>query len=105
MKDYDGALKDYEKATSIDPDDYLAWSGGGNMKSKLEDYYGAISALNKAIEINPQYSKAYNNRGIAKKKIGDEKGGCDDFKKAILLGNKGTEKWFKTKGAAWCQDM
>ena len=38
LQDYEGALKDYEKATKIDSDDYLAWSGVGNMKIKLENW-------------------------------------------------------------------
>ena len=60
---------------------------------------------NKAIKLNPSDPGFYTNRGIAKRKIGDDKGGCDDYKMAISLGDKETEKWFKTEGAAWCRDM
>ena len=103
--DHYGAIADYTKAIEIDPKKDKAYYNRGIAKTKLKDYYGAISDYNKALEIDPNDKKAYNNRGIAKRKIGDDKGGCDDYKKAIALGNEGTEKWFKTAGAAWCRDM
>ena len=103
--DHYGALSDYTKAIEINPNDAKAYFNRGWSKGKLKDNYGAISDYTKAIEINPNYAQAYNNRGVAKSNIGDDQGGCDDFKKAISLGNKETEKWFKTDGAAWCRDM
>ncbi len=105
LGDAKGALNDYEKALSIDPNRYLSLQGIGSTKNRMGDHYGAISAYNQSIKLNPRNAMAYNNRGIAKRKIGDDKGGCDDYKKAISLGNKETEKWFKTEGADWCRHM
>ncbi len=103
--DHYGAISDYTRAIEINPRKDQAYYNRGIAKTELKDYYGAISDYNKSLEIDPNDNKVYNNRGIAKRKIGDDKGGCDDYKKAISLGNKGTEKWFKTEGAAWCRDM
>jgi len=105
LKDYYGAIYDYTKAIEINPYDVSAYFNRGFSKQKLKDYNGAIYDYTKAIEINPYDEIAYNNRGIAKRKIGDDKGGCYDYKKAIALGNKETEKWYKTDGAFWCRDM
>jgi len=85
---------------------YYYYFDSALKKGEKGDHYRAISALNKAIKLNPSDPDVYINRGIAKSNIGDAKGSCDDYKKAISLGDKGIEKWLKTKSAAsWCRDM
>jgi tetratricopeptide (TPR) repeat protein len=81
--DYQGAIKDYNKAIELSSDTTganaikqfelsitlsQAYANRGNAKSQLKDYRGAIQDYTKAIEINPrEYSQhTYYNRGIAR---------------------------------------
>jgi len=93
LKDYSGAIADYNKAIGLDPNYAAAYYNRGVIKVDLKDYYGAIADYTKAIEINPNLATAYSNRGIAKELIGDLNGACDDAKKAINLGHTPSIKW------------
>ena len=71
LKDYDGAIADFSKAISLNPNDKEAYYNRGNSKLDLENYYEAIADYTKAIELNPDYTKAYYNRGVSKQKLKD----------------------------------
>ena len=47
LKDYTGAITDYNKAIQLKPDYAAAYNNRGAAKSKLEDYRGAIADYNK----------------------------------------------------------
>ena len=85
LKDYKGAIADYNKAIEIDSNDAIAYVNRGIAKYLLKDYKGSIADNNKAIEIDPNYTKAYVNRGAAKHILNENS--CDDFKKACDLGS------------------
>ena len=85
--DYQGAIKDYNKAIEINPNYSEAYFNRGIVKYRLGDYQGEIEDYNKAIEINPDYSKAYYNRGITKLQLGQKDIGCLDLYKARDLGD------------------
>src|SRR5271157_1465361 len=46
------AIKAYDKAIGIDPNNSDAWNGKGFALNKLNQYNEALKASNKAIEIN-----------------------------------------------------
>jgi len=96
LKDYKGAIQDYNKAIESKPHYYSNINRGdgyyinlyirrGSAKEVLKDYKGAIEDYTKAIELNPtdQWSRsshddAYKRRGVAKGKLGDYKGEIAD---------------------------
>ncbi len=84
MEDLQGAIKDYDKAIEIDPENAMAYNNRGNVKQYLRDLQGAIQDYDKAIEIDPNYATAYNNRGIAKQAQGDLQGAIQDYPKLDL---------------------
>ncbi|MGE4597046.1 MAG: tetratricopeptide repeat protein [Methylophilaceae bacterium] len=59
LKDYSGAIADYNKAIEINPNHADAYYNRGIAKDNLEDYYGAIADYTKAIEIDPNDAEAY----------------------------------------------
>ena len=69
LKDYNGAISDYNKAIEINPNLADAYLNRGVSKDELKDFNGAISDYNKAIEINPNLAVAYYNRGVQKHKL------------------------------------
>ena len=54
LNKYDEAIKAYDKAIEINPQNSMAWYNKGNVFTNLNKYDEAIKAYDKAIEINPQ---------------------------------------------------
>ena len=93
LKDYRGAIDDYNKAIELNPNYANAYKERGFAKSMLADYRGAMADCNKAIELNPNDADAYMNRGAAKSMLGDYKGLMADFNKASeAYWNSGLDK-------------
>lgn len=66
LKDFNGALADFNQQIALDPTNPIAYYNRGSAKSDLNDNYGAINDYKKAIDINPSFSMAYNNLGWSK---------------------------------------
>jgi tetratricopeptide (TPR) repeat protein len=65
----DEAIKAYDKAIEINPNDSDVWYNKGLALDSLNKSDEAIKAYDKAIEINPQYSLAWYNKGRALYKL------------------------------------
>jgi uncharacterized protein (TIGR02145 family) len=67
IKDYTGAIADYNKAIQLKPDYANYFYGRGNAKERLADYSGALKDFDKAIQLKPDNNAlSYNKRGLAK---------------------------------------
>lgn len=101
--DYDGAIADYEKVITLDPENKSSYIRelasiynnrgydkeiGVYMNQKVADYEGAINDYTKAVEIDSSYQGAYINRANAKKEKGDYEGAISDYTKAIEINSK-----------------
>ena len=93
-KDYDGAIKAFDKTIEIDPQFAEAYCNRGGAKGELGDYTGEIEDYNKAIEINPKFAAVYCNRGRAKLVTDDYKGAIEDCNKAIEINPKLAEAYW-----------
>jgi len=58
-RSYDEALKAYEEALLLSPDDARAWMGKGKVLNALGDYNRSIEAYRNATEINPDDPEAW----------------------------------------------
>lgn len=87
LKDYRGAIADYNNAIEINPNYSNAFVGRGNSNLSLKDYPGAIEDYTKAIELNPNYGDAYYNRGVSKLNLNQKESACLDWIKAEELGD------------------
>jgi tetratricopeptide (TPR) repeat protein len=109
MKDYQGAVNDYNEAIRLDtPDtgsyktieslkqnlinedslDHIsirAYKRRAVIKLELEDYKGAIADYNEVIRLNPTSPSTHNNRGEAKILSGALQGGLSDLRIAANL--------------------
>ena len=85
LKDYTGAIADFNKTIQLNPDYVVAYFNRGFAKHSLKDYTGAISDYNKTIQLNPDYADAYYYRGNAKTYLNDWAGAIADYNKAIQL--------------------
>jgi tetratricopeptide (TPR) repeat protein len=99
--DYDGAIKDFTKATELKPDFALAYYCRGSIKMELKnDSRGAIEDFTKAIELNPSDYFFYSDRGSARLGIEDYSGALEDFNKAIELNQEKFYYDFSHRGRA-----
>jgi Flp pilus assembly protein TadD len=90
LKDYRGAIADYNKAQELIVNDAegleLIYVTRGYAKDQLADYTGAISDYNKVIELNKTNAEIYCCRGICNLRLHNKESGCLDLSKAGELG-------------------
>lgn len=82
MKDKEGALSDYDKAISINPDFEYAYYCRGYLK-KENDPQGALDDFNKAISLDPDDHFAYLHRSKCFRNLAETEE--DPTKKAELI--------------------
>ena len=80
------ALKNYEKAVQLAPEDVSIRLNRGAARDYLGDRQGALADYNYIITRLPNCSKAFLNRGNTKYKDHDLEGACADWKHAKNLG-------------------
>ena len=106
LKDYQGAIDDYERSLKIHAEyedeeisllnlrpynEYasIMYLECAYLKSELQDYRAAIKYCDKSIELGESYH-SYISRGMKKLCINDTKSAYKDFQKAIQLDEEGS---------------
>ncbi|MBU0986452.1 MAG: tetratricopeptide repeat protein [Proteobacteria bacterium] len=79
------ALKDYNAAIGLYPENEGAYYNRGLLYEKQGDLAAAVADYSSVIRLNPRDTKAYNNRGILRDRLGDWAGALADFKTTIRL--------------------
>ncbi|MEE3719197.1 tetratricopeptide repeat protein [Tumidithrix elongata RA019] len=91
--DYRGAIEDFNRAISLNPNNAIAYNYRSLSHSELGDLEEAIQDCNKALEIDPEYALAYFNRAGYRTGKNDLNGALEDYDRAIQakgdLGRKG----------------
>ena len=85
LKDYQGAIADYNQAIKLNPDWPGSYANRGHSKHLLKDYEGAIADYNQAIKLKPDDAESYYHRGNSKNDLGDYQGAISDHDQAITL--------------------
>jgi len=65
LKEYEKAIRDYNKTLEIDPKFALPYNGRCNAYLGLKEYGNAIVDYNKALELDPKFTEAYDSRRTA----------------------------------------
>ena len=92
--EYEEAIKHYNEAIRINPQDADAYNNRGNAKFALGLYRDAIADCDRAIHLNPQYAAAYYNRGAAKLALGLHHDAIADCDRAIHLNPQYTSAYY-----------
>ena len=87
VKDFQGALLDFNKAINLNPDFSLTYNNRGAIKLFLKDYNGALLDLNRSIVLDPNDKWAYYNRALVFLNLNLNTAACDDLEKSAKLGN------------------
>ncbi|TKJ44412.1 hypothetical protein CEE36_01330 [candidate division TA06 bacterium B3_TA06] len=69
-KNYEEALKHFEKAIEKEPENAYAWFQKGYCLGELGRYEEELKAYEEAIRLRPDYAKAYGNKGVALSNLG-----------------------------------
>ena len=85
-KNFSAAIRNYNKAIEIEPNNALLYGKRGNSYYQLGDFYKAISDYDQSLKLNPNDETIFFFRGMAKQKIGFIKGACSDWKMSSALG-------------------
>ncbi len=85
LKQYEAALKDYNRSISLNPDYANAYNNRGNLFKTIGETDKALEDMNKAIQLKPGDSRPYINKGILLMEQ-------NNYEEAILQFNKAYEK-------------
>jgi tetratricopeptide (TPR) repeat protein len=85
LKNFRGAIADFNKILEIDPNNAYAYLGRGFSRFGLESYEGAKKDFDKALEITPNIAYAHFFRGFTLVMLEDKQGAIADLQKASTL--------------------
>ena len=85
MGQYGKAMENYDKAITLDPNDYLAYTNRGVIFDRLGQFDKALESYKKAVISNPGDYKAYFNRGLTYDKMGRIADAIEEFQMATRL--------------------
>ncbi len=91
----DRAIKDFDKAISMDPYFTDAYMDRGATYAVTGRYDKAIEDYNKVIALNPSNYEAYCSRGVAFEQIGQIERAIKDYDQAIVLNPAYHETYIK----------
>jgi tetratricopeptide (TPR) repeat protein len=85
LKDYAGAIADYDHALNVKPGYAEVYYNRGLAKSELHEYAEAVFDFDRAIKLKADYLLAYYYRGLAKSNNHDYRSAIADQSKVIAL--------------------
>ncbi len=83
LNEYEKALRDYDKALTINPKNENIYVRKGLTKHKMNNDTGAVKEYDKALKIDSGCTYAYYNRAESKAQLNDKKGALADYNSLI----------------------
>lgn len=83
MKDYNGAIEDYNKAIELNPNSSISYLGRAKVKYEIKNYKEAFDDADKSIKLDPSNLDSYLTRGSARFLLGDWLSAYEDYNKVI----------------------
>ncbi len=91
---YEAAIRDLDKAISLNGNYAMAWYNRGNAYGQLGKFEEAFRDLDQAIGLDPKNANAYNKRGQANAVLGRKENAFVDFNKALELDPANAEIYY-----------
>ena len=76
------ALREYEAAAALAPNDYLVWMESGRARAALGDTVGGVAALRRAVALAPNYAQPRWHLGNALLRSGDTEAAFAELRRA-----------------------
>jgi tetratricopeptide (TPR) repeat protein len=83
--DKKGALNEFTKALSLNPNNANAYYTRGLSYYTLGDKQKALEDYNQALSLDPNYDTVYYNRGLVRAELGDKEGAIKDYSQKLRL--------------------
>ncbi|MGK7909250.1 MAG: tetratricopeptide repeat protein [Synechococcus sp.] len=93
------AIRFYDKALEIKPNDHLAWSNRGIALDQLDRTEEAITSYDKALEFKPDSHEAWYNRGVTLGQLGRTEEAIASYDKALEFKPDKHEAWYNRGNA------
>lgn len=100
--DYVGAVKDYNEAARLNPNDALIYVNRGCAYNCIKDDKRALADYETAISVNPKLAVAYYNRASQMRRLKEFDKAIDDYNKAISLDSLYANAFY---GRAWAYKL
>ncbi|PLX01066.1 MAG: hypothetical protein C0594_14630 [Marinilabiliales bacterium] len=91
--DYKGAIEDYTKAISKDPEDLNAYLKRAFAYGIVKEYDKAVADYSKVIKSNPDHALSYLSRGSAYNKLKKYEKALADFDKVLSIDEENQEAY------------
>src|SRR5262245_29551184 len=85
LRDWDGAIADFDEALTLNPHRTMAWIKLGNAHFNKGDLDEAINDFNQALRLDPRSVIALNNRGLTWQNKGELGAALSDYAGALEL--------------------
>ncbi|MEI6124525.1 MAG: tetratricopeptide repeat protein [Bacteroidota bacterium] len=92
-ENYKSALKDFNIAIKLNPNDIEYYYNRGRANYKLQKYSSAFKDFDKVISVQPNIAIVYSFRGSASDQLKKWENALADFSKAIELDSLNSEKY------------
>ncbi|WP_027185036.1 LysM peptidoglycan-binding domain-containing protein [Desulfovibrio inopinatus] len=99
-KKYDEAIKQFDKAITLDPKNPTYFASRGHAHYYRRNYKKAIVDYTDAIQLDDTFALAYSMRGLSYTRTGNYKQAIGDYDKAIKLNNQEAD-FYKGRGYAY----
>jgi lipoprotein NlpI len=85
MREYERAIRDFDRALALDPGLVAAWRQRALAHRGKGDYERALADLEQAILLAPSDPRFYTDRGVTYELLGDYTNAIRDFSRAIAF--------------------
>lgn len=96
---FEAAVRVFENAIAIAPNDCTAWNHRANALSGLNRHAEALAAYDKAVALNPTYHQAWFNRGQLLREMGAYGNALASYQQAIKLADD--PRYVHAKESIW----
>ncbi len=100
--DYHGAIADYNRTLTLNPNFKEVYFRRGLARNILRDWRGAVADYSAAVIVKPDHADAYLNRGMVRNILADWQGAKLDFDLALIFNPHNTSAYIG-RGIARCQ--
>src|SRR4051812_38214090 len=85
MREYDRAVRDFDRALALDPGLVVAWRQRALAYRAKGDYERALADFEQALLLAPSDPRLYTERGVTYELLGDYTSAIRDFSRAIAF--------------------